>query len=278
MNEQINREKGVHGVRWNKVHEGYFVDPAIAAPLVQKIQEIAGKSKPDTIVDLGGGTGALLSHLLAAGVEPGVSLIDLDDSSIQLDVARSAGFSCLLGSVDSFSRQDLGLEDSRALFMMRSVLHYFGKNGLRPVLRHLHAQVQPGEFFVHQTASFSRRDDANCLNNLYQMMRTQKWYPTVDFLCKCLREEGWNVLEVCPALPLRLKSDDLMQRYNLGETDIHRIRDRWSRNSSVQEDVFKLTDNGFWAFLHYWIYVCTPAIPEVGRDKTRKAEHPGETR
>jgi hypothetical protein len=62
--------------------------------------------------------------------------------------------------------------------MMRSVLHYFGKDGLRPVLRHLRAQAKPGEYFIHQTASFERVRDANCLNNLYAMMRTQKWYPT----------------------------------------------------------------------------------------------------
>jgi len=68
MNAQIDREKDVHGVRWNEVHEGYFSDPAVAAPLVRKIREIVRRSRPDCIVDLGGGTGMMLSHLRAAGV------------------------------------------------------------------------------------------------------------------------------------------------------------------------------------------------------------------
>lgn len=259
MNEHIQREQGVHGKQWNSVHEGYFSDPAVAAPLIQKIQEMAGKSTPDTIVDLGGGTGFLLSQLFAAGVAPGVSLINLDDSATQLDAAKSPGFSCFRGSVDSFSRRDLASEAGRYLFMMRSVLHYFGKDGLGPVLRHLHAQAKPGEFFVHQTASFSNQQDADCLNDLYTMMRTRKWYPTVEALRKCLSEEGWEVLEVCPAFPLRLGSSDLKHRYHLDAVDVDHIRIQLSRSYHAPDDVFRVESDGFSAFLHYWTYVCTPA-------------------
>jgi hypothetical protein len=92
------------------------------------------------------------------------------------------------------------------------------------------------------------------------MMRTQKWYPTVAFLRRALRMEEWKVLEVAPAPPLRLKDTDLAQRYNLDQADIRRIRDRLPRDPGVPEDVFTKTDEGFCAFLHYWIYVCTPAV------------------
>jgi hypothetical protein len=266
MNEQIDREKCVQGTCWNSVHEGYFSDPSVSARLVSKIGEIACESRPNTIVDLGGGTGFLLSSLRAAGLDAGVSLVNLDDSPVQLDAAKSPDFSCFLGSADSFSRCNIGPEESRYLFVMRSVLHYFGKDGLRPVLRHLRAQTRPGEFFVHQTASFSRPQDAAFLNSLYGMMRTGKWYPTVAFLCEALNLEGWEVVEICPALPLRLKSDDLTQRYSLDQADLRRIRDRLSRNARVPEDVFEKTDEGFSAFLHYWTYVCTP----VGLDQTEE--------
>ena len=261
MNTQIDKEKDVQGTHWNSVHEGYFSDPDVAAPLIQCVREIASKSRPDTIVDLGGGTGFLLSRMLAEGIDPGVTLVNLDESSLQLGAARAAGFSCLRGSVDAFSRRELGDDESCLLFMMRSVLHYFGKEGLRPVLRHLRAQAKPGEFFVHQTASFRRRQDADFLNNLYRMMRTQKWYPTVAFLSQCLRAAGWKVQEVRPAFPLRLKDDDLVQRYHLDQKDIRRIRNQCSRSSRVPEDVLARTGTGFCAFLHYWIYVCTPASP-----------------
>jgi hypothetical protein len=270
MNEQIKREKGVHGRQWNAVHRGYFSDPVVAAPLVQKILELAATSRPDLIIDLGGGSGFVLSKLLAAGVERGVSLVNLDDSDIQLDAAGETGLSCVRGSVDSFSRRDVGTEEGRFLFTMRSVLHYFGEDGLRPVLRHVRAQAKQGEFFVHQTASFLRQQDANCMNEIYHMMRTQKWYPTVDFLCTCLRAEQWRVLEILPALPLPLTSGDLMQRYHLDQTDILTINARLSRNPLRSEDVFKKTDDGFCAFLHYWIYVCTPAIPGKGGRKDRR--------
>ena len=128
MSDQIKREEGVHGKRWSELHGGYFSDPAVAAPLVKKIQDLAGKSRPDIIIDLGGGSGCVLSQLLEAGLECEASLVDLDDSAIQLDVAREAGFSCIRGSVDSFSRCDVGLEQGHFLYIMRSVLHYFGED------------------------------------------------------------------------------------------------------------------------------------------------------
>lgn len=261
MNEQIKREEGVHGVHWGGLHGGYFSDPVVAAPLVRRVRDLAGRSGADTIVDLGGGTGTLLSLLLAEGIDPGVSLVNLDASDIQLGVATKAGLSCVRGSVDSFSRRDVRPEGGRFLFMIRSVLHYFGQDGLRMVLRHLRSQAQPGEFFVHQTASFRHRQDADCLNELYQIMRTQKWFPTVDFMCECLRAEGWEVLEVLPALPLPLTHKELMQRYHLSHAECLHVSDRLSQPPLVSEDIFKKTGDGFCAFLHYWIYVCTPAVP-----------------
>jgi SAM-dependent methyltransferase len=256
--EQINRENVFHGARWNQAHEGYFSDPAVAAPLVQKIRDLARQSEPETIIDLGGGTGALLSQLRMSGAAPGATWVDLDASPDQLDVARAAGFACLQGSVESFSRHEMPFENNRTLFLMRSVLHYFGQEGLRRVLRHIRALLRPGEFFVHQTASFKRQQDADCLNTLYHLMRTPKWYPTVDTLCGCLREEGWRVLEVCPAPSLRLRSDDLMSRYDLDETDVRRILEDPAFTSAVPDDVFQKNDRAFCAYLHYSIYVCSP--------------------
>jgi hypothetical protein len=273
MKEQIKREESVHGKHWSSLHGGYFSDPVVAAPLVRKVQELADKSRADTIIDLGGGIGSVLSLLLAEGVDREVSLVNLDASDIQLGATTRTGLSCVHGSVDSFSRRDVGHEEGRFLFMMRSVLHYFGEEGLRPALRHLRAQTLPGEFFVHQTASFLRRQDADCLNDLYKIMRTKKWYPTVDFLCECLRAEGWHVLEVLPGLALPLTNEALMQRYDLSRTELMSISDQLSQNPFVSEDVFKKTDDGFCAFLHYWIYVCAPAISDKSeKDKPKKAE------
>jgi hypothetical protein len=271
MTDQIKNEEGVHGTNWDAVHGRYFSDPLVAAPLVQKIKDLASKSGTEVIVDLGGGTGFLLSQLLAAGIDARVSLVNLDDSATQLAAAIKTGVSCIRGSVDLFLRQEVGPQEKRFLFIMRSVLHYFGEEGLRPVLRHLRAQAKPGEYFIHQTASFFRQQDADCLNELYQIMRTRKWYPTVDFLCKCLRAEGWQVLEVLPVLPLHLTCNDLMQRYHIDRKDVLHISDRLSINSVVSDKVFKKTGDGFCAFLYYWIYVCTAANPGK-RDNIKDGE------
>jgi hypothetical protein len=259
MNEHIKSEEGVYGDSWRTLHGGYFSDPAVAAPLVEKVHGLARESGVDTIIDLGGGVGSVLSLLRAAGIDAGVALVNLDDSDLQLRAARKDGVSCVHRSVDSFLRREVGPEEGHFLFMMRSVLHYFGNDGLRPTLRHLRAQTQAGEFFVHQSASFRRQQDADCLNELYRMMRTEKWYPTVDFLCACLRAEGWEVLEVLPGPPLPLTSGELARRYELGAADVARIGERLHRNGTMSADVFTSTDDGFCAFLHYWIYVCTPA-------------------
>jgi hypothetical protein len=257
--DEIEREEGIHGGPWDALHDGYFADPAVARPLVQKIVELAAASKARVLADLGGGTGYVLSQLRAGGMGPQVSLVNLEYSHGQLAAARGAGLMCVRGSVDTFRRGELGPENEHFLFAMRSVLHYFGQDGLRRLLRHVRAQARGGEFFVHQTASFRDPRDADCLNALYRMMRTQKWYPTVGFLHRCLADEGWKVIEVLPSPPLVLTAEDLARRYSLDEADISRIRDCLSRDFPGRDGAFTPEGSGFRAFLHYWIYVCSAA-------------------
>ena len=256
MSDAIKREEAIHGKKWGGFHGGYFSDPAIAAPLVGKILEWAGRSKANAIVDLGGGTGYLLSRLQAGGIEPGVSLVNLDDSDKQLEAAKENGIACVRAAIDQFSRRDLGPEERQYLFMMRSVLHYFGEAGLSPTLRHLRAQAKPGELFIHQTASYEHSRDADCLNALYRMLKTTKWYPTVDFLKSRLTDEGWQVLEVLPAPALPLSSSDLAERYNIDPATMLDIGRILSREHSVPADVLSKKEDAFCAYLHYWIFVC----------------------
>lgn len=258
-NPRIEQEAALHGARWNTVHGGYFSDPAAAATLAALAVERARRSRPEVVVDLGGGTGFLLSQLTAAGLDADIARIVLDDSPAQLNAAREAGFAVRRGSVDTFCRGDLIPDGSRGLYVMRSVLHYAGRRGLRRVLRHIRRQTRPGEFFVHQTAAFRRKTDADCLNELYRMMRTDKWYPDTAGLMRALRAEGWRVEEVRPAPPLRLDSAELMERYHLQAGDIRRIRERLSRTPGIPADVFEAVPDGFRAYLHYWTWACTPA-------------------
>jgi len=140
--------------------------------------------------------------------------------------------------------------------MMRSVLHYLGEAGLQRFLRHLRSQMQPGEYFVHQTASFQRAADAACMNGIYQMMDSSKWYPTVDFLRDRLSAEGLKVVDIFPSPALPLTQEELAKRYTLSPDLCRAIAERYSHDPTVSSDVFVPKEDGFCAYLHYWIYVC----------------------
>lgn len=260
MEEYIGTETVVHGRRWDTLHAGYFSDSATARLLVGTVKGILVKSPADVVVDLGGGTGFLLSQLRLQGVGVDAALVNVDCSEAQLALSNKEFISSVCTSLSSFKRGDVASEDSRVFFMMRSVLHYFGEEGLSPFLCHLRGQAEAGEFFVHQTASFDNREEAACLNALYRHMRTQKWYPTVNDLQRRMADSGWRVMDTIPAPSLLLTSNDLGRRYALGTSDIAFIRDMMAREFGEMSGVFRLTPSGFHANLHYRIYTCV-AVP-----------------
>ena len=192
----------------------------------------------------------------AQGISTGTKLVVLDCSDAQLAEAHQKGFTCLHGSVSDFTRRDVAPEDKRFLFVMRSVLHYFGRQGLSPVLRHLHSQAKAGELFVHQTACFENGKAAACLNCLYHKMRTNKWYPTVSELRKRMDRAGWRQVDISPAPPLPLTSHDLAGRYRLDGDDVIRIRNEIAEQFGEMDNVFGLEPQGFHASLHYHIFLC----------------------
>ena len=124
------------------------------------------------------------------------------------------------------------------------------------MLRYLRDQAKTGEYFVHQTASFDNEREAACLNALYQLMRTHKWYPTADDLRHRLADAGWRVTATDPAPPLLLTSKDLSRRYALDADDIARIREMIAGEFGEMSGVFQLRTSGFQANLHYRIYTC----------------------
>lgn len=199
MKDYIGKEKVVHGRPWNEVHGGYFHDPAIARPLVEAAIGILTMSPADVVVDLGGGTGFLLSQLASHGMVAGTAMVNLDCSPEQLALSEEQGISPVCGSVGTFRRGDVAASDKRFFFIMRSVIHYLGEDGLSPLLHHLRDQAEKGEFFIHQSTSFDCKEEAACLNALYRQMHTPKWYPTVADLKRRLAGAGWRVDAVTPA-------------------------------------------------------------------------------
>jgi SAM-dependent methyltransferase len=256
MKDYIGKEKVVHGQPWNTVHGGYFHDPAIACPLVEAAIGILTRSPADVVVDLGGGTGFLLSQLASHGMAAGTARVNVDCSPAQLAQADEKGIFQVYASVGDFRRGDVAAGERMFFFIMRSVLHYLGEDGLSPLLHHLRGQAEKGEFFLHQSASFDGEEEAACLNALYRQMHTHKWYPTVSDLKRRLAEAGWRVDTVTPAPPLLLTSEDLGLRYALDTNEIRRIRDRMASDFGEMDHVFQLTPSGFLARLHYRIYTC----------------------
>jgi hypothetical protein len=260
MKEQVTRESSVHGAAWDSLHGGYFSDDIVAAPFIDAVNSVVLELKPDVIMDLGGGTGFLLTQLAAQSDVSSRQLVNIDCSGAQLQESCHPGVSCVCRTIPEFERTDAGSPDRQFLFMMRSVLHYFGENGLLPILGRIRAQAREGEFFAHQTASFRDEKAAACLNSLYRKMRTDKWYPTVDKLCRCMAATGWQLVLVLPAPALPLTSDELGERYGISKTELVRIKDELLHDFGEIKNVFTLTPGGFRADLHYWIYVCSAGL------------------
>jgi hypothetical protein len=263
INEQINREIGVHGKVWNAMHEGYFSDPVIARPLITKITQYLSGSDTDVLVDLGGGTGFVLLELISQGAAPNMVPVNLDCSAIQLEAMEKKGISCINGLISDFSRDDLTPLDKRIFFIMRSVLHYFGKDGLNPVLRHIRNQARDGEMFVHQTACFENAVEAQCINLLYKEMGTLKWYPTISELRDSMAAANWQVIDICSAPPLKLSSVELGQRYGLDSQALEKICDRMTETFGEIDNVFQRVPDGFVAYLHYRICVAKAAFGQT---------------
>lgn len=254
--QPLGVEQAIHGATWGRMHGGYFSDPQMARPLVEAVRSLAEKCRPAVIVDLGGGTGFLLSQVKAAVVENHIALVNLDCSAEQLAVARTAELVPVFGSVNEFHREEVVADCALALWLMRSVLHYAGEAGLAPLLRHLRRQVRPGECWIHQTACFEREEEARCLNALYERMHTGKWYPTRDDLRRRLEQAGWRVNSVLPAPVLHLDSAELSRRYGLSDPETRRIGEELAGEFGPQGGVFRLTAEGFQADLRYAIWIC----------------------
>lgn len=255
VNDQINREISVHGQKWNEMHEGYFSSPVVAHPLVETITKYLLDSPANLLVDLGGGTGFILLELITKGVTNNIIPVNLDCSETQLEAMEKSGIFCVNRSISDFTRNDLSSLDKNIFFIMRSVLHYFGKDGLIPIFRHIRNQARGKEIFIHQTACFENAEEARCINFLYREMRTQKWYPTISELHDSMAITDWQMIDTCPAPSLRLTSEALGQRYGLDLQSLEKICSRVKGQFGEIENVFQISPGGFVAYLHYRICV-----------------------
>lgn len=248
-------EQKLYGEAWNKAFNGYFSDPRIAAPLVRAVVDVVEASSPMVITDLGGGTGFLLSEI-AGSMNPGnaARLVCVDEAAVQLDDCPD-GIDTLDCTVENIERSQLTRDGERLLLCMRSVLHYFGESGLRPLLAHLRSLLEHGECFIHQTICIEDERDRETANLLYLRMDTGKWYPSVVGLTEALEQEGFRVVSTVPAMPLVLTQAELEERYGVGHDRMKEIRRELQglpRSSALVEQ-----EDGFSIRLDYTVMSCT---------------------
>lgn len=253
--QSVLRELGVHGQRWAEVFDGFFSDANAAGPLLDAVEKAIEFGKPDVLADLGGGTGFLLAELLQRGLLT-VRLVDVDLSEKQLSVCANGGIVKLQSPLNQVTRRQLLAGEERLLLMSRSMLHYFGRDGIDPLLKHLRMQLHPGEFFVHQSACFARQGDADLMNLLYERMETGKWFFTRDELAARLQRAGFAVRAASPAPPLQMSSADLRERYGLGPEEKVAIGREIVEKFGCGQKIFTREGDEFRATLCYSIFTC----------------------
>lgn len=254
--ESVHREEAIHGERWRSLHDGYFSDPAVAQPFLIALEWAVNISHPSSIADLGGGTGFILCELLKILDLSGVRLINVDVSQRQLSQCSVQQIATIKAFASQITREDLVTDDGRLLLIARSLLHYLGRSGLTGLLEHIRRQMHVGEMFVHQSACFGHPEDAGCMNMIYSLMGSDKWYFTSSELQGILKAVGFEICSVLPAPKLHLTSEDLSLRYGLCADHVDIIRMTVERQFSNRSDVFMATNDGFESWLHYHIFIC----------------------
>ncbi len=248
----IENEKNLHGDHWASVLGGYFSDPAIARSLVDALQKAIERHSPTVLVDIGGGTGFILSELSRIYPNGQLRLIDLDASPTQLSGEQQHNITKIQAMAQDVKREDLCGEDDVLMLTMRSVLQYFGPSGTEPFLKDLASLLKPGECMVHQSACFDNEQNARFISKFTEMSQIGKGAPLTANLKEILGQSGWRVQDVIDAPPLPMDSAFLAKRYKL---DNNRLRATEALGREFEEaDAFSQLENGFIIRMDYKIF------------------------
>ncbi|KWT91882.1 class I SAM-dependent methyltransferase [Candidatus Magnetominusculus xianensis] len=257
--EQSKNHGKVFGKLWDSIHGGYFSNKEVADHMVSAaLSRINPLSPPAAIADLGGGTGFVLKELAARLNTLQIRLINIDTSSSQLSVSAAGQICTIHCPVEGITRETLLSENGTLLFIMRFVLHYFGRDGIENALLHIRRQMRPGECFIHQTACFEATAHAALLNELFRSAGLDKWFPSVHELSGILSASGFTqaLIKDMPALPVT--SRDFAERYDISDKKLleidQNIRARYGDVPGVP-GVFESNGREFTFYLHCRIFI-----------------------
>ena len=252
--DNVSKELNYHGGKWATAHGSYFSDMVKAAPMLDAAHLTAERCRPEVIADIGGGTGFLLRHLgdHLNGLRP--RLVNVDISNDQLQVCRERGLDTLFCSALDLRREELVRESERLMLISRSVMHYFGREGQDRFLSSLRSVMKEGEMLVQQAACFVSKEEKECMNDIYPMMGVDKFYMTPDELGVAHERNGWRVADVLPASSLDLCSEDLAERYALGDDDLEKLCSTL-RRYGLDRRTFEVGDRRFHGPFTYRIVI-----------------------
>ncbi len=254
--DRTAKEKKLYGPSWNEVYGGYFSDPAVAGPLVDAIVLAADEYLPSVMTDLGGGTGFVLSQVAARySRKEAIKFVCVDTAPEQLEDCPwpLIRLQCPLEEL----RRDMLVEGRLGLLLcMRSVLHYFGRDGLAADTARLRALLKPGEYLVHQTVCFEDERDQEIANTVYERIGTSKWYPTHRELSGAMKQAGFAVekTETAPSLPIT--DSELALRYEVDADRMKNIGRELAERCRGRHTVYMPREDGFTIHLDYLIMTC----------------------
>jgi len=257
----IESERHVLGARFTKLFSGYFGDPLIARPLVDAISTAIQAHAPGILVDVGGGTGFVLSELLRVYPDTPCRLVDLDLSADQLREERDQRIRALQASAEVVTRNDLCPADETLMLTMRSVIHYFGHDNIIPFLKHLRSLLNPGEIMVHQTVCYADPKNARFLEQMIRGMGAEKSPLTKDEVLVFLEEAGWRVLGSIPGPAMVMGSAELAFRYHVTHDQIVDLSERVLGGFNMVPDAFAPMPDGFTLRTDYHIFTSMATNP-----------------
>lgn len=250
------QDTDVYGRAWREVYGGYFIKTDVLRAMVDPVIGIVQQVHPDMIVDLGGGTGLLLEALIADPRLPAeMKLTNVDMSSEQLAACSNERIVNIHARIDELPSEPFATSAGRRLWMMRAVLHYFGREGFVPVLERLRSYQQQGEYFIHQTVSSDSARHMECMNQLFAP--TEKWFPTEQEMITAAEQSGWQVERVLPAPTLPIWRKAIARRYEIADQVMDKIARSLREHYGSVEGMIKFTEGlDFKIDLPFLIYVC----------------------
>ncbi len=259
MNYEIEREAHVHGEQWARVAAGFFANPDMARNYVAAILRVARQAPPAAIVDLGGGTGFILEQLIQQGLAEQVRLVDMDESATQLALCRHPRITPIQGALETLDRRRILPEPGRLMLICRSVLHYGGLARQKAWLRHLRGQLEPGEWFVHQSGCALEVEHSLALDALFEQLGVDKWVPSKAAFLQLLEEAGFACEDVFPVPPVPMGRADLVMRYGATPEVMARVDDDLRRTCAGKPHIVEFTASGFIFYFPYLVFVCRAA-------------------